>query len=220
MAANYQSIGKLIEEVCDLHGDVSRVFFSKGNNKSINLKKKQVRDVIFDGPKNISSDFLYSIDQYLEMLNRLIVQMEYEYYYSHWDFRSRIKQKESVVNKLFYYRFGKDILGEVPINKCLNDLLGFRIIVDGFEHSDCRELDDICNRIKDKYKINIIDSSKHGYKGTHIYFYGENNFFPWELQIWNPADTKQNEQLHKEHKSKRQYIYWPQEYVSNDPRKG
>ena len=36
----------------------------------------------------------------------------------------RIKQKESVRNKLYHYQINHN-QGEVPIQKCLNDLLDF-----------------------------------------------------------------------------------------------
>ncbi|MGO8609138.1 hypothetical protein ACC848_39940, partial [Rhizobium johnstonii] len=43
--------------------------------------------------------------------------------------RYRIKQAESISEKLLYYMTDVHEFGKVPLNKCLNDLLGFRILV-------------------------------------------------------------------------------------------
>lgn len=42
---------------------------------------------------------------------------------------------------------------------------------------------------------------KNGYIGTHVYFNQRNNlFFPWELQIWDKADTLKNIESHERDK--------------------
>ncbi len=82
----------------------------------------------------------------------------------------------------------------------MNDLLGFRISLEGFDH-ECEEFKKMCRIIKKFYKIKYIDSSKGEYKATHIYFYGNNNkFYPWELQIWLPEDFQTNYDSHEKHK--------------------
>lgn len=64
------------------------------------------------------------IDDYYYQLNIALVKSDFEYDYSFWDARMRIKQKESVRNKLYHYQINHN-QGEVPIQKCLNDLLDF-----------------------------------------------------------------------------------------------
>lgn len=206
-------IQTLINDICSLHESFSRDFFNEPGTV-INMKKTEVRNVIFDEPQIIQISFLQLIQKYHDFLGKLIIYIDYEYDYKDLDFRLRIKQKDSIVNKLFHYKFGKTEEGKIPINKCVNDLLGFRIIIEDFEHN-CTDFINMCDVLKQNYKINHIDSSKDGYKATHIYFLGKNNYFPWELQIWNSADELQNELSHKEHKSKREYINWPQVYFDS-----
>lgn len=59
------------------------------------------------------------------------------------------------------------------------------------------------------------NSCKGSYNGTHIYIYGSNFTFPWELQIWDSNDSSANEQSHSEHKAKRAYISWLQIYAES-----
>ena len=51
----------------------------------------------------------------------------------------RIKQLNSIEYKIYRYNVG-ELRGKVPINKCLNDLFGMRIIMDDFfTHDDLKE---------------------------------------------------------------------------------
>lgn len=221
MHPEYSSISTLIEDICSLHDSFSRDFLGKikvTEAEEMNLKNQQVRNVIVDEPRIIKFQFMKYLQWHHEMLSRLFTHIEYEYEFSHLDFRSRVKQKDSIVNKLLFYRYEKDEKGKVALNKCLNDLLGFRIIVDDFNHR-CEGFDNICKEFKRHYKIHNNDASKEkeNYFATHVYFYGKNQYFPWELQIWSARDAKQNEISHTGHKSKREYINWPQAYkVSNE----
>lgn len=68
--------------------------------------------------------------------------------------------------------------GLSPINKCVNDLFGIRIICDG-------EIDfeDLQNHINCSYGLKCINAAKADYIATHIYFKRDNYSFPWELQV-------------------------------------
>ena len=128
--------------------------------------------------------------------------------------RYRVKQSESIREKIIYYLGPEHEGGKVSINKSLNDLLGFRIFVENLEII-------YTNLCKDNEVKNIINRmymrNKGGYVGLHIYFKNNNNkFFPWELQIWCVDNIKSNEQSHKEHKQKRHYISIPQNYHDAD----
>jgi Region found in RelA / SpoT proteins len=216
MHPEYGSIRTLIADICSLHDSFSRDFLGIiDGNEVFNLKKKQVRNMIVDEPRVINHHFMEYLQKYHELLGRLIVNIEYEYDYMHLDFRLRIKQKDSIVNKLLHYRYGKSEEGQVALNKCLNDLLGFRIIVNDFNHF-CSDFESICIELKNQYKIEHKNSTKDGYVATHVYFYGDNKYFPWELQIWNSNDANNNVISHKEHKSKRDYINWPQAYKESN----
>lgn len=202
---------RLENAICDinkLHKEISREYLI---DNSFNLRKIRVKDVVENSSK-ISKEFLDYIDKYYAGLNAALISSNFEYDYSEWDARIRIKQKESVINKLHYY-FCNHVNGKTSIQKCLNDLLGFRLIIDDFNFNSL----DIQNFFEDiKCEQNLMKwytRDKEGYKGTHIYFKNVSNFyFPWELQIWNTAYARSNEISHELHKAKRNYIMWPEQY--------
>lgn len=207
---NYETIRSIVEEISEIH----KYFWNECNEVHnlpfINLKKKQIRNVFDDELKIIRRDFMSLILEYHTLLSKMIIEIELEYEYSDLEFRPRVKQIDSIVNKLAYYRYEKVEEGKVPLNKCLNDLLGFRIMVEGFDHT-CKEFDGLCQEMSTIHNIKKENSSKGDYKATHIYFRGEKNlYFPWELQIWDKNDEVQNEASHKEHK--RDYTKWPGVY--------
>lgn len=67
----------------------------------------------------------------------------------------RIKQLNSIEYKIYRYNVG-ELRGKVPINKCLNDLFGMRIIMDdSFTHDDLKE------HIEESYPdMKLTDASK------------------------------------------------------------
>lgn len=113
----------------------------------------------------------------------------------------RIKTQNSIEYKIEKYIFSRE-KGMMPVNKCLNDLVGIRVFIsDKVSHKNIRE------HIEDSYpKLKCIDSSKDGYIATHIYFKTDNFSFPWELQIWRTEDRENNLKSHKQYKQ--EYIKW------------
>lgn len=71
------------------------------------------------------------IENYSIALNEEIAINEFGYDYSNWDFRVRVKQQESIQNKLKYY-FDDRENGKIALQKCLNDILGYRIVLNNF----------------------------------------------------------------------------------------
>ena len=107
----------------------------------------------------------------------------------------RTKAKNSIEYKIKNYIENHEN-GKVPINKCLNDLFGIRIIC-----TEKIEKEQIAELIKFKFKnLKFIDSSKQDYKATHIYFRQDNFNFQWELQIWNKEDEIKNISSHEKYK--------------------
>lgn len=116
----------------------------------------------------------------------------------------RTKTKNSIEFKIKNYNDNHEN-GKIPIEKCLNDLFGIRIIC-----SQKLNYDEIVNFIKEKHKkLKCIDSSKKDYKATHIYFKQDNFNFQWELQIWNKEDEINNINSHE--KYKQDYVKWEKE---------
>lgn len=212
---NFELLRNSIMDINGLHKSISEEHFMQQNNW--NLRKIQVKDVVFGN--KISDDFLLHIEKYYEKLNFVIAYSDFDHEYRLWDGRIRLKQKESVQNKLFYYC--KDHAdGKVSLQKCLNDLLGFRLIIDDF-NCETEEFKIFMESIEDEISLmRWYTRDKQGYVGTHVYFKNNNNlFFPWELQIWNKKHSETNEKSHAEHKAKRGYITWPKQYKEGILRK-
>lgn len=192
---------EIVYEINNLHKDFSlgiEDFLSK------NLRKNVSSVVDNNG---INNDFLLQINKYKSALNANFIS--FSDIQSDFPVRYRIKQSESINEKLLYYMSEKHQFGKIPLNKCLNDFLGFRILVS--------DLDDVYNSLDTNYNLKTIVKMylrKDGnYKGLHLYFKnGNNRFFPWELQIWDINQASRNELSHKEHKQKRKYISLPQNY--------
>lgn len=192
---------EIVYEINNLHKDFSlgiEDFLSK------NLRKNVSSVVDNNG---INNDFLLQINKYKSALNANFIS--FSDIQSDFPVRYRIKQSESINEKLLYYMSEKHQFGKIPLNKCLNDFLGFRILVS--------DLDDVYNSLDTNDNLKTIVKMylrKDGnYKGLHLYFKnGNNRFFPWELQIWDINQASRNELSHKEHKQKRKYISLPQNY--------
>ncbi|MFP3509836.1 hypothetical protein SB775_09260 [Peribacillus sp. SIMBA_075] len=194
-------ICSLMIEIIQIHKDFSQEWREVNQ---FNLKKTLIRDIVEPVDDSnayfINEEFHSVLKSYLSKIDQLTIDIDLEYTYSEYDFRLRVKQPESIIYKLGHYNSGKTENGRFPLNKCLNDLLGFRIIMPGFIH-DCELFSKMCNVFENDYKIKYRNSSKGEYIATHIYFYGDNNKnFPWELQVWLPEDFENNYESHAKHK--------------------
>lgn len=116
---------------------------------------------------------------------------------------SRIKQSNSMQDKIDRYMLKSHDYGKVPLRKCLNDILGCRIILD--RDYSFEELEVF---VKSKVKnVRIVDRNLGDYKAVHVYFLtGNNNNFLWELQLWTPSNALANYKSH--HKEKQDYTDW------------
>lgn len=210
----YNDIQQLIFKIYHLHKEFSNKWLIEEVSESLNLNKKQVRNICTVTDERevfiLENDFYSILKKYTTELEALAVETDLDYFYQDFDLRLRVKQNESIINKLKFYQVAKEGKGRYALNKCLNDLLGFRIIIKGFDHT-CQEFDKLCNGILKEIKIKKTNSSKGDYKATHLYFYGvSNRFYPWELQIWNPLDSEKNEKSHALHKQ--EYKKWAEIY--------
>lgn len=119
---------------------------------------------------------------------------------------TRVKQLNSIEYKLDRYVHNDQHHGTVSINKCFNDLFGIRIVLKSqFDHNDLNSF--IESNFSD---LKLIDSTKNGYKASHIYFKNGNYSFPWELQIWRSDDEISNLLSHKVYKQG--YTEWEKRY--------
>lgn len=192
-----EELEKLIKFIIQEHNEFNKLWIASDYYSEINLRKKTISNLSEDNSLNI-------IFNYREFINeknaRLIIDFMH-FNTTKAKVNVRTKTRNSIEYKKENY-IANHNNGEIPINKCFNDLFGIRII--------CMEelkKEQVMNFIEKKYnKIKCIDSSKGEYKAIHIYF-KENNFsFPWELQIWNKSDEKANIISHE--KYKQDYVKW------------
>ena len=154
-----------------------------------------------------NKELLDTIICYRDFINENIIQLLMDFKQFNTDTAKvniRAKAKNSIEYKIENYIKNHEN-GEIPINKCFNDLFGIRMIC-----SDEMENKKIIQLITNKYKnLKCIDSSKKDYKATHIYFKKDNFSFQWELQVWNKVDEINNIKSHE--KYKQDYVRWEKE---------
>lgn len=193
----FEDLGKLIISIQNNYNRICNIW-SENIEKPINLKKKLVINARED------AEILNSIWQYRSLINDEIISIMFDLHtisYANSTVTSRVKAQNSIEFKLENYYTNHEG-GRIPLKKCLNDLLGIRIVMDcDFTFQEVKQYMD--DNFPD-YKC--IDSSKLSYTATHVYFENGNSFFPWELQIWKKKDEKNNFISHKEYKQ--EYTKW------------
>lgn len=203
---SYEQIVEVIRAINEFHLRMSQ---EQEAYLTLNLKKNTVSSIVSD--EGISQQFQSIIDRYRNAL--LIDYMaEINNFSFKCQVRIRIKQAESISEKLLYYSTKEGSNGEYPINKCLNDILGFRIIV-----SNLSEIDSLLqsDTVIQNTVFKIIQRKIGDYEATHLYFKNKkNSYFPWELQIWDVSHSSLNVESHEQHKQKRKYISLPRDYHS------
>lgn len=167
----------------------------------INLKNNLIVDL------SENEEMLNTVFSYREFINENNIQllMDFKKFNTkNAKVNIRTKAKNSIEYKIKNYIENHED-GKVPINKCLNDLFGIRIIC-------TKPIEDvqIVELVKSNFKnLKCINSSKQDYKATHIYFRQGNFNFQWELQVWNKENEINNITSHE--KYKQDYIKWEKE---------
>lgn len=188
-----KNIVDIIRLIDELH-----VYFNKEVCKDfpsgINFGKKQVNHLI--ETYNLKNTFFTHLDKYYPNLRKYTQEDRF----INLDLDFRIKERESLVYKLNKYYHGNE-KGKMPIQKCINDILGFRIITES-NLMDSEEFSEICEKLKKEKIIYFYYKRQDGdYQGIHLYFKGKsNNYLPWELQIWYNEHEEANRLSHAKHK--------------------
>lgn len=155
-----------------------------------NLRKKCVSDI---EPNGALEQYIFDYKEFLSSCMGPDIAPDFEInIQKYW----RLKTRDSLQEKIIRYKARDG--GKYPINKCLNDLCGFRIILD---ENVPRE--DIVLFVKTTWadrKYRCMDASKGDYRAVHLYLQKNNTAFPWELQIWIKADEKSNNESHERYK--------------------
>jgi len=176
-------------------------FINEKNIEPVNLKKTTVINSINQKTQNFISEYRYFLySNIIEFDDNIPAEIDARFL-SH-----RIKNEKSIALKLEKYLDPiEHQSGKSPLNKCLNDLFGIRIITP----YQIPYLD-IKTYVENKYNFKCRDSSKNDYHATHIYIKNNiNHVFQWELQIWNTIYEKSNKESHA--KYKQEYVSWEKE---------
>ena len=212
-------IKDLLANTIDLHDIVSLKWQTYAKEQDIQIfNQKAMRVSKIDD--NGLIDTVIEYDRYLTNLEELRIFSEFDC--PGFIVNTRIKAQNSILDKLDDYCTYSDHKGEVPVNKCFNDLFGIRII------TDCQDLtyDDIEQCVRPYDCLSIEDKSfskgvsKANYIAVHIYFKGKgpneerNKKFRWELQIWTKQQEANNQKLHLKHRFK--YRDWESEVSRDD----
>ncbi|WP_162287782.1 hypothetical protein [Indiicoccus explosivorum] len=212
---DFKPLVELIIHTNTLHHKHSRQWLNDLQDV-YNLKRSQVKNICLsstdseeDNKVTLDTHFLQYMNSYCEGLIPVLYEPAYDFFGLDFDISIRIKDPDSRVAKLMHYMKDKEEKGAMSIKKCLNDLFGLRVWIDGFDHSEAA-IDHIKNLVQIE-PFRIYNASKGEYKATHAYFSnGNNKYFPWELQIWNPEDTQSNICSHSIHKQG--YTKWVEDY--------
>ena len=189
---------KLIMFIQEQYDFISEEWKNNENYFSINMKKIRV-DHIFRSEQLLSYVFNYRNFLNIKMIeiNEKISKLSISSVVSR-----RVKNTNSIQFKLEEYNKNHEN-GKIPIKKCLNDIMGFRIILK--EDTNYNEIKKFIN--VNFPKLKCIDSTKDDYVAAHIYFGNDDNTkFQWELQIWDEKHEISNLESH--HKHKQDYTQW------------
>jgi hypothetical protein len=175
-----EQVKQLISEINRLHADFSAAYFETGKIEKINLSKT-IQHVPAEHIYRYRLTLHECINDYLMAAN---IEMKYFY---------RVKTRESIDDKTSRFSNRED---QYPVNNWLNDIFGARIVLTTEDIATVKELLD---EWQDEFGLkNWYLRDKEGYRGLHIYFKNKSNFyFPWELQIWDEVDVKNNIRNHE-----------------------
>lgn len=156
--------------------------------------------------KIIDNTVIVTLEKYIETLTNNEIKLMFN---GMSNVKHRIKNYKCVIDKIT--RFNRNNkLGAFPLNKVLNDILGYRLVIDtSFSIKDLKlNIIAITEQFPDniKNKITVLDSSKNDYKAIHLYFKLNNRNYPVELQIWRACDKDRNVESHRI--SKQSYMKW------------
>ena len=200
MKNSFNELKNLINYIQTVYTEITNEWLCDASIK-INLKKTRVFDIDIDGT------IYKSIMEYVQLLNERSASISLQLSsICSCQVTVRVKAQNSIEYKIQNYKTERHEFGRIPINKCFNDLLGVRIILE-----PSLTFDEIHSFVESTYqrRYRCIDSSKLDYKAVHLYFKESNQSFPWELQIWNRCDVESNFISHQ--KYKQEYTTWEKE---------
>lgn len=109
--------------------------------------------------------------------------------------RTRIKLAESLSAKLMWYEHRS---ADFPVSKSINDLFGARLILPNTRHYEQELVDYFTQQPDNGIKRGYI-RNEGGYHAVHLYMQDSNQQMPWEIQIWDTDDERENITAHNLH---------------------
>lgn len=172
--------------------------FAENRIDMINLKKVTVLRVV--NKPELFKDIM-NYHNFLNDRNLLILDVLESFKSEQISITARVKARNSILSKLERYN-GIHGTESVPINKCLNDLFGVRMVVDDVLYE---EMMSFIEGIDDN-KLKSRNADKDEYKAHHINIKQNNFTYEWELQIWKKSDEESNYKSHSTYKQ--EYTKW------------
>lgn len=205
---DYERLLRVIAYLKSKHSEVTRVW-KEHTGFTVNLGKTYICSL--DRGQGLYDDIL----GYSQLLNEIGADISLELSQFSFGITSRVKTQNSIADKIENYKGERHEFGKIPINKCLNDLFGARIVLqETHSFGDIHQfVSQYCPQV-----FRCIDSSKNGYRATHLYFKFDNFSFQWELQVWNEKDRVNNLLSHKQYKQA--YIKWEKESEQENEKGG
>lgn len=124
MRSIFDELKNLIDYIQTVYTEITNEWLH-GTSVKLNLKKSQVSDIDVDGT------IYKSIMEYVQLLNErsagITLQLSFV---CSCQVTARVKAQNSIEYKIQNYKTDRHELGRVPINKCVNDLFGVRIILE------------------------------------------------------------------------------------------
>ncbi len=188
-----ESIEGFISELSNFHHDLSNEW-ERSSSNTINFKHNLCK-------LYTNGTLLLYLKDYQKFVQRyLLVKRPKEPLKECDSFtvQRRVKEWDSLRDKIDRY-LKRPEKGKVPLKKCLNDIVGFRLCL------KCSlDRNELLQYLKctfdDPKKFSCIDATKNGYTAIHVYI-RESNLSPsWEVQIWNQKDIDANLQSHEAYK--------------------
>lgn len=164
-------------------------------NLGINLKKLTYTDIYYD--HNFQTLIRHSLKN-LVMFDFSLLD-DYQFDYQDITVRYRIKNPDTINEKIEQYYRREQTLGGINLQKGLNDFLGVRLIMVGINDN----AEAIIEYLRSLGVRRPYYRHDHEYRGIHGYFYGNNSQFPWELQLWDEASRNDNLADHQYHEQQR-----------------
>lgn len=188
-----------IRQISQLYREFTEDYYGHTEWEPINLRKLTVGEAL---EKPVFSPYIKDYLQTIKQYSR--DKADFSLGFPENILRWRRKSMTTIRQKLLAKHKMEVLTGSFSIQKVLNDLMGYRLILPGVIENQL-ELAEMLDRIKAETLLSRwYVRNDHHYHAVHCYFRLNNRCFSWELQIWDVADAKNNIKDHKYHEQQRQ----------------